>query len=373
MATIERTEYGTYRVRFRSPEGKSRSKSFKRRVDADAFAATVETDKLRGAYSDASGGKTRFVEWSDQFRSTRINLRPSTRARDESYFRNLILPTFKDAPLAKIQPVHVQQWVADLDVAGYAPATTRKAYQLLSATFETAINSDLISRSPCRGIRLPKVEREEMRFLSPSEVEELADAINPRYRVLVLTAAYTGLRIGELLGLKMSRLNMLRRQLRVSEALSEVGGKLILGQPKSKTSRRSVTMPSFLVDELAAHLSVNPSTDGWVFSSFEGGPIRRTNFRRRQWLPAVRASVGEPLRFHDLRHTHAAMLIAEGVHPKVLQHRLGHASITTTLDTYGHLMDGLDEAAAEALDRVSRRKGSAHTAERPLNLGTTLV
>ena len=83
--------------------------------------------------------------------------------------------------------------------------------------------------------------------------------------------------------------------------------------------------------------------------------MRRTNFRRRTWLPAVRASIGEPLRFHDLRHTHAAMLIAQGEHPKVIQLRLGHSSIQVTLDTYGHLFEGLDEAAAERLDAAYLR------------------
>ena len=87
--------------------------------------------------------------------------------------------------------------------------------------------------------------------------------------------------------------------------------------------------------------------------------MRRTNFRRRSWLPAVRASVGEPLRFHDMRHSHAAMLIAEGEHPKVIQARLGHSSIQVTLDTYGHLFEGLDEAAADRLDAAYARASEA--------------
>ena len=91
--------------------------------------------------------------------------------------------------------------------------------------------------------------------------------------------------------------------------------------------------------------------------------MRRTNFRRRSWLPAVRASVGEPLRFHDMRHSHAAMLIAEGEHPKVIQARLGHSSIQVTLDTYGHLFEGLDEAAADRLDAAyARASYAANTA-----------
>lgn len=139
---------------------------------------------------------------------------------------------------------------------------------------------------------------------------------------------------------------MLRPQLKVVEALTEVSGKVRLGPPKSKASKRTVTLPEFLVEELAQHLAQYRDPDGWVFSAPQGGPVRRTNYRRRFWMPAGPASVGEPLRFHDLRHTRAALLIAQGVHAKVLQDRLGHASITTTLDTYGHLMTRLDEQAA---------------------------
>lgn len=112
--------------------------------------------------------------------------------------------------------------------------------------------------------------------------------------------------------------------------LTEVSSHIRLGPPKSKASKRTVIMPEFLVEELAQHLAQYRDPDGWVFPASQGGPVRRTNFRRRFWLPAVRASVGGPLRFHDLRHTHAALLIAQGVHVKVLQDRLGHASITTT-------------------------------------------
>ena len=100
-----------------------------------------------------------------------------------------------------------------------------------------------------------------------------------------------------------------------------------------------------------------------------GGPIRRTNFRRRIWKPAVKALVGEPCTFHDLRHSHAAILIAQGEHPKVIQERLGHASIKTTLDTYGHLFDGLDEAAADRLDATWR----ASRADAPLTQSDSKV
>src|SRR5690606_10064078 len=236
VSSIEKTQHGTYRVCYRTPDGRSRSKSFKRRADADAFAATVETSKLQGTYTDPSLGKTRSGEWAKHVQESRVNLAATTRARDDSYFRSLILPYFADEQLARVNPLQVQKWVSTLLAKDYAPGTIRKAYQLLSAVFESAVNSDLIPRSPCRGIKLPKDVKEEMRFLSAEEVEQLADAIDPRYRALVLTGAYAGLRPGELFGLKVQALDMLRRQLKVVANLTEVSGKIRLGPPKSKAS-----------------------------------------------------------------------------------------------------------------------------------------
>ena len=181
----------------------------------------------------------------------------------------------------------------------------------------------------------------EMRFLDHDEVDALAGVIVAKYRALVLTAAYTGLRFAELAGLRAKRLDLDERRLTVAETLVEVRGRQLFKGPKTAASRRTVVLPGSLVDVLAAHLGEWPAVgDGLVFTSNGGGLLRRTNFRRREWIPAVAATVGEPMRFHDLRHTQAAWLIAQGEHPKTIQTRLGHASISTTLDTYGHLMTG---------------------------------
>ena len=192
--------------------------------------------------------------------------------------------------------------------------------------------------------------RSDIRFLNAAEVNALANAIDVRYSAMVLAAAYTGLRFSELRALRVDGFDALRRTIRVIESLVESGGAFYFEEPKSEASRRTVRVPSFLVEVLARHLAMHADGSGLVFSAPNGGPIRRGNFRRRVWLPAVEASVGQPCTFHDLRHSHAALLIAQGEHPKVIQERLGHASIKTTLDTYGHLFEGLDEAAADRLE-----------------------
>ena len=141
-------------------------------------------------------------------------------------------------------------------------------------------------------------------------------------------------------------------------SLNEVDGSLILGPPKTPSSRRRLAVPRFVANHLARPIEdYPPGEDGLLVTGPDGGGLRRGNFRQRIWLPAVGATVGQPCTFHDLRHSHAALLIREGLHPKVIQERMGHSSIRTTLDTYGHLFPGLDEAAADALDSSVRGVG----------------
>ena len=340
-----------WQARWRDPAGRQRAKNFDRKVDADRYLLAMETDKLRGRYTDPRMARTPLTEWMAEYQATRVNLGLQTQARDEATVRNHILPSFGPWLIGSIQPIHVAQWVADLDARGYAPATVRKAYQLLAAALDAAVESGLIGRSPCRGVKLPKLETTgEIRFLDASEISRLAAAIDSRYSAMVLAAAYTGLRFSELRALRVDRFDALRRTIRVVASIVESKGQFYFEEPKSEASRRTVRVPPFLVDVLAAHLATSGDDSGLVFSAPGGGPIRRSNFRRRIWLPAVAASVGQPCTFHDLRHSHAALLIAQGEHPKVIQERLGHASIKTTLDTYGHLFEGLDEAAADRLE-----------------------
>jgi integrase len=351
VAHIRRTPAGNWQVRYRDPAGVERARNFSRRGDAEKFMVTIEADKLRGLWADPNLARTTIDEWLPTWQAGRVHLRASTRESEASLLRNHVLPHFGTRRLGAVSPNDVQQFVADLQEKGLSPATIRLAYMIVQGMFSTAVDSDLIPRSPCRGIKLPQSLPTEMRFLTTEEVLLLADAIDPQYRAFVLTAAYTGCRFGELAGLRRHRLDLERRTLTVAESLAEVNGYVHITPPKTVAGRRRIALPGRLCDELTEHLvKWPPSPDGLVFTAQRGGPLLNRNLRDRTWLPAVRASVGEPMRFHDLRHTHAAILIAQGEHPKVIQHRLGHSSIKVTLDTYGHLFEGLDEAAAQRLD-----------------------
>jgi integrase len=353
MAHIEKRTRGgrvSYRARYRAPDGTERNKTFRRKVDAEKFLATVESAKLRGAWTDPAAGRTTFAAWLEEWWGSAADLRPSTVSRDEAYFSSYILPRLGAVPLAAIRQPDVQAWVAELSGRGFKPATVVKAYQLLGRTMTAAVNADMLPRSPCRAVRLPRVEREKMRFLNPAEVATLADAIGSRYRALVLLGAYGGLRIGEVAGLRRRRVDLLRGTVDVAEIVVEVRGELYMGPPKTRAGRRIVTLPRSVVEELAEHLGPVGEADAWVFTADKGGVLRPSNFRVKVWRPAVRTAGLAPLRPHDLRHTAVALWIAAGANPKEVSVRAGHTSVAFTLDRYGHLFEGHDDELRDRLD-----------------------
>src|SRR6266545_4525014 len=332
MASIEkRTRNGkvSYRARYRDPGGRQRNKTFRRKVDAEKYLALIEAAKLRGTWTDPAHGKVTLAEWLGVWWGSAADLRPSTKARDHAYLDSLVLPRFGTTPLAAITQPDVQAWVTDLVARGFASATVVKAYQLLGRTLTAAVNADMIARSPCRAVRLPKIEREEMRFLTPAEVARLADAIGPRYRALLLLGTVD-----------------------IAEIVVEVRGQLYTGPPKTRAGRRTVGLPQAVVEELAAHMGPAGLADAHVFTAEKGGVLRTSNFRVKVWLPAVRAAGLTPLRPHDLRHTAVALWIAAGANPKEVSVRAGHTSVSFTMDRYGHLFPGQDAELRDRLDAM---------------------
>ncbi len=346
-----------WEARYRDPSGRERGRTFPRKVDADRFLATVRSDVDRGSWRDPALGRIRFEDWASEFMAGALHLRVSTRSLYEMLLTRYVLPEFGPTPLTAVRQADVRNWVGRLSASGLAPGTVIATYRVLSRIFRAAVESDMISRSPCTGVELPRSSSEEMHFLDPAEVERLADAINPRYRALVSTAAYTGLRWGELAGLRMKHLDLLHRRIFVLEILTEVDGAHSFGAPKTAASKRAVRFPAALADQFTAHLKAyGPSSpDGLVFTAAGGALLRRSNFRRSAWGPALKAAGLDPgVRVHDLRHTCAALLIAQGAHPKAIQARLGHSTIRVTLDRYGHLFPGLDDSLMDGLDQMMR-------------------
>ena len=212
-------------------------------------------------------------------------------------------------------------------------------------------------RNACDAVDPPRVAKSEIKPLSPTEVSDLlAAAAGDRLESLYIVAIGTGLRLGELCGLQWSDVNLKDGVLSVRHTLTEVGGKLTLTEPKTAKGRRLVTLPQRVVDSLAEHRKRAVASGfaglSWVFTNTIGGPLRRSHFHRNEFKPMLKHAGLPDIRFHDLRHTSATLLLAQGVHPKVVQERLGHAHISLTLDTYSHVLPSMQADAANRMDAM---------------------
>jgi len=323
-------------------------------VDAERFLATVAVDLLRGEWTDPALGRCTFGDYVKLWLPSTARLADGTRANIDGRLRNHLLPYFGEMPVAAIRPAHVRGWVAGMVGKGLAPSTVKSCYWLLGDVLGSAEVDRYIARSPLAAMDprkdLPRdTAHQEMTFLDAAQVARLAEAIDGRYRALVYTAAYTGLRFGELAALRVPRVDLLRGTLDVAESLSDVNGRLTFKGTKTG-ARRTVSLPRFLCETLGEHLGLYPARDDLVFSSAHGLPLRRRLFYRRSYKPAVAAAgLDGRLRFHDLRHTCAALLIAQGAHAKEIQERLGHSTIRLTFDRYGHLLPSLDGRLRDGL------------------------
>lgn len=362
MAHIRKREGKTgrsYQVRWNDPDGRERSKTFSRKGPADVFLRKVERELDTGEYVDPSRGDTPYRDWIETWwKGYAPTLGDSTRARYRGIIDNHLLPPFGDTKLSRIRQQDVQAWVGQqMDDGDLAPATIRKHYDLLQRSVEAAVDAQRLRRSPCRGINLPSGNGSGDRraqAITPAEVDAIATTIAPPYHAMVLTAAYGGLRLGELAGLTVDRVDLLHGQLRVTETLSWPRGKPTPKPvPKSDAGRRTVGLPDAVVDALDVHLANYPMTDeGHIFTSVRGHLLRKDNFRTRHWNPTVE-NVGLPdLRFHDLRHTAASLMIHAGADILTVSRRLGHAKVSYTLDIYGHLYEDSDHALRSKLDAM---------------------
>lgn len=294
-------------------------------------------------------------EWAREWMATTIHLKPRTRVSYDCVLRQRLLPAFGAVPVAEITQRDVKRFVAGLVEAGDAPGTVHRAYELLRNLLNGAFDAGLIAANPCRRVRLPRSPHHEMHFLEPSDVLALSRAIHPRFRLMVLFAAYTGARAGEIGALRVKRLDLDKRSVHIRESLADVNGHLVFGATKTHSSRQ-VGLPSFLIEELTAHIdSRGLGSEDLVFSSVRGKPIRHNAFLVHYFRPAViRAGLPAGLRFHDLRHTCVALLIAQGAHPRAIMERLGHSTVEMTLGRYGHLFPGLDAELVDGMERMFR-------------------
>jgi integrase len=307
-----------------------------------------------------------FDAWSREWLGFSIHLKPKTQVGYQSLLRARILPTFGALPLGTIEGLAIRRWVAEMHGEGLSASRVKQSHQVLRQILSSAIDCGLLDHNPCQGVKLPRDARSEMACLTAEEVEHLTAVVPAPYRPLIHVLAYGGLRWGEATALRRHRCDLVGGRLIVAESLADVNGRAVFGQTKTYRVRKT-WIPTFLVEELRAHLEgVDSGPDVLLFTALRGGPLRTANFRQRVWWPALDAAgLPRSIRIHDLRHTCASLLIRQGVHPKAIQHHLGHSSINITMDRYGHLLpDQFDDLAAR-LDLVHADVTSAAPVRNP--------
>ncbi|GAA4286188.1 tyrosine-type recombinase/integrase [Georgenia daeguensis] len=346
--SVAKRQDGRWRARYRGPDGRERARHFDRKTDAQRWLA-AETAKMgRGEWTDPTSGKVTVGEYGAEWLASKVRLKHSTRTSYESLLRYHVAPTWGRVPLSSVRHEDVAAWVQRLHGSGLSASRTRQAWIVLSQVLDMAVRSRRIPHNPARGVELPSLPKRTerpARMLTGGQVWALADAVGERHALEVLILAWCGLRFGELAALRVSEVDVLRREMHVNRTLSEVGGVLIEGTPKTDSSVRRVPVPPWLMDMLAPTLAGRGGEDR-ALTAPDGGDLRLGNWRTRVFDPAVRAvgiaaqDGGDVFRPHDLRHTCASLHIQAGTPPKVLSEMLGHASVSITLDRYGHLYPG---------------------------------
>lgn len=299
------------------------------------------------------------ADYATKWLRTRTGLRPRSREMYESLLGIHILPGFEGLSLGSITPDRVRAWHSAM-VDGSSPTMAPKAYRLLRSILATAVDDDVLVKNPARIRSAGQEQAIERRVPTLPQLYPLADAVDGRYRAMVLTAGLAGLRWGEVTALTRRRVDLLHATITVAEQRVRLdSGQMMVGPPKSDAGRRTVAIPAPLVAELADHLGryVVAGADAVVFTSGAGAPLDRTNFRERVWRPAC-AEVGVQVTFHDLQHLAATLAAVTGATTKEIMARLGHSTQQAAL-MYQHATADRDAAIPEALTGMVEAAGLA--------------
>jgi integrase len=307
-----------------------------------------------------------FNQWLDSYVAP--NLSPATVDLYRSVVKKHVLPSLGDIVLTELKPHAIQKIYSEKLKSGLSNRTVQIIHSILHKGLENAVKTGLILRNPMVAVECPKSQRPEMITMNETDIHLLLEfARSSPYYSLFYTLLFTGMRRSEALALKWADVDLLLLKVSVNKSLSYMntpkdGSRILLKQPKTKKSRRNISItPSNAVvlrehhqkqDEMRQSLG-QPllKDDDFVFSNMRGKPYL-PNSVTHAWIKLVRRCGLKGIKLHSARHSHASLLMKQGVHPKIVQERLGHASISTTLDLYSHVVPGLQEAAAMKFDEI---------------------
>ena len=347
---------------------------FDTKTEAQDWLLDMQHSAKTGQFIDPAASARRFADVVDEWRGTWADLEPKTKAGYASILNKHLLPRYGKAPISAITPDDVQKLVNEL-AKTKAPNTVRRIYTVLHAVLALAHRRRYLAANAADDVKLPKKapKNKQRLYLSAAQVRTLAEAMPERYRVATYVAAYCGLRAGELWALRRMDVDLLHNELHVRQALKDINTtsdwltakeKGLLFGPTKTHAARKLSLPSPIAAMLAEHLTGSvpggTSPDALIFTAPEGGPVRHGLFYQRVFKPTLRGdrkrkrpgalpAAYHGLRWHDLRHTCAALSLEVQPNLAMVQARLGHEDIRTTINVYGHLLPSVEAALADAL------------------------
>jgi integrase len=304
FGAVRRFPSGRYQARYPGPDGVLRpaDDTFATKTGAETWLTRKEAEILEGDWIDPDAGEILISDHAATWIEERAGLRPKTVRNYRGLLRGHIAPHLAAVTVGELTLAWVRRWRKNLLDSGISPITAAKAYRFLRAVMNTAVDDGLIKRNPCRIKGAGSEDSPERPVLSVAQVYALADAVGLRYRALVLLAAFSSLRWGELAALRPEDIDLAACAVRVTRQLNKPGAVPVFGPPKSRAGRRVVDFADLIVPVLRKHLGSVPA-GALAFTSPEGTALSNTNFRRRVWGPAVAAVGLEGVHIHDLRHT----------------------------------------------------------------------
>lgn len=343
--------------------GKKHYFTAKTSAELDRKVQEFKIAKRSGLYNSDMLFEIWVKSWLENVKFT---VEPTTYTSYSSYINNHILPYLGHFALCDIQPGNIRDMMTSISQK-LCSNTAGRIYSVLKRIFRTAVDDDMLAKSPMRGIKAPahKLKRPRV-FLTEQQCRQYIKYIdNSKHaddHLLIMIAIFSGLRRGEILGLRSQDIDFTDHKITVNQVIKKVGRKLVISpHPKTSTSRRTVSLPETIFPAIKARIKENKlksmSDPLWqpndlLFPAAHGTPTSLDAISQTIRRTGQRAGLPAGFSLHSLRHTSASLLLKHGIHFKVVQQRLGHSNASTTLNIYSHVMPGEDEKAAEALANI---------------------
>ncbi|HEX8090294.1 MAG TPA: tyrosine-type recombinase/integrase [Blastocatellia bacterium] len=367
---VERNGKIYARVTYTDEAGKRRQ--VWRRADSKSNAKDIANDLIRelDEFGDTvlTSDQMTLSQYLDQWLQTAA--KPRVSERTFSDYQDLLIryvrPALGRRVLSQVKPLNIQALYTDMQERGLSARTVRYTHAILTSALKQAVKWRMLTHNPAQLVDLPKLQRKEMKALTKEEAEKfLSAASEDRYGVLFAIALATGMRPEEYLALQWKDVDLERETVSVKRTLCwrRLGGGWYFGEPKTVRSRRQIPLSPYLVHVLVEHkrrqaeerMKAGPQYQNFdlIFATAQGGPVLLSNLFRRHFKPLLRhAGLDNSIRLYDLRHSCATLLLEANVNPKVVSERLGHASITLTMDTYSHVLPSMQQAASEKIENI---------------------